>query len=155
MSRIVRWNPYREMYNLINAMDRRVDSRYLSPRFLTADSWGLALDVSENENEYLIKASLPGIRNEDIDVSIESNVLTIKGEFKQEEESEERHYHLRERRYGSFCRSLSLPNSVNTEAIQAIYENGVLTLSLPKAEEAKPKSIEVKAVEQPLIEEKN
>ena len=155
MTRIVRWNPYREMYNLINAMDRRVDSRYLSPRYLTANSWGLALDVSESEDAYLVKASLPGINSDDIDVSIESNVLTIKAEAQQEEESEDRRYHMRERRYGSYCRSISLPNSVKIEAVDALYENGVLTLSLPKVEAAKPMNIAVKSVDQPLIQEEN
>ena len=152
MTRIIRWNPYREMNQLLNAMDRRVDSRYLSPRYLASQSWGVAVDVSESEDEYLIKASLPGINPEDLDINIESNVLTIKGEYKEEKESENRRYHMRERRSGNFCRSFSLPNAVDTEAVEATYEAGVLTLSLPKAEEAKPQRIEVKSIDQPMIE---
>jgi HSP20 family protein len=155
MTRIIRWNPYREMYNLMNSVDRRVDSRYLPPRMLLSNDWSLALDVAENDEEYTIQASLPGINPEDLDISIESNVLTIKGEYKQEEEQEGLRYHMRERRYGSFCRSLSLPNTVNTEAVDAKYEAGVLTLSLPKAEEAKPQRIEVKTADQPLIKDAN
>lgn len=152
MTRIIRWNPYREMNHLINAMDRRVDSRYLSPRHLAPQNWAVAVDVSESEDEYLIKASLPGINPEDLDINIESNVLSIKGEYKEEEEHEDRQYHMRERRSGNFCRSFSLPNSVNTEAIEATYEAGVLTLSLPKAEEAKPQRIDVKSFDKPMIE---
>ena len=152
MTRIIRWNPYREMNNLINSVDRRVDSRYLAPRHLAPQNWALAVDVSESEDEYLIKASLPGINPEDLDINIESNVLTIKGEFKEEEEHEDRRYHMRERRSGNFCRSFSLPNTVNTEDVEATYEAGVLSLSLPKAEEAKLQRIEVKNFDQPMIE---
>jgi len=152
MTRIIRWNPYREMYDLINSVDRRVDSRYLQPRFLAPNNWALAVDVSESEDEFLITASIPGMTAEDLDINIESNVLTIKGEYKQEQESEDRHYHMRERRTGSFCRSFSLPNTVNTESVEATYEAGVLTLSLPKAEEAKPHRIEVKSLDKELIE---
>jgi HSP20 family protein len=156
MAKIIRWNPYRDMYDLVNAMDRLVDSRYLAPRMTwnSGSDWGIALDVSESEDAYMVKASLPGINPDDLDISIESNILTIKGEINEESESEGRRYHLRERRYGSFCRSFTLPNMVNTDAIEANYEAGVLTLSLPKVEEAKPKRIEVKG-EKPLIQEKN
>ena len=152
MTRIIRWNPYREMHNMINSVDRRVDSRYLAARHMAPQNWALAVDVSESEDEYLIKASLPGINPEDLDINIESNVLTIKGEYKEEEEREDRRYHMRERRSGNFCRSFSLPNSVNADAIEATYEAGVLSLSLPKAEEAKPHRIEVKSFDKPMIE---
>ena len=157
MTKIIRWNPYRGMYDLINSVDRVVDSRYLAPRLArnSAPAWGLALDVAESEDEYLVEASLPGIDPENLDITIESNVLAIKGEYKEETESEGRRYHMRERRTGSFCRSLSLPNSVDSTAIEATYEAGVLTLHLPKAEEAKPQRIDVKNVEQTLIKDKN
>lgn len=150
MAKIIRWNPYREMYNLVNSMDRLVDSNfYVSNR---PQRWGLALDVAENEDEYLVKASLPGINPDDVEITLDKNVLTISGEFEKEDETEERRYHMRERRYGSFCRSLSLPNTVNVDDIQASYEAGVLTLSLPKAEEAKPKRIAVTSADKLLSE---
>jgi HSP20 family protein len=158
MTRLVRWNPYREMSELINAVDRLVDSRSMMPRMAWRTSsdwdWNIALDVSEDEDQYVVKASLPGINPDDLDISIESNMITIKGEVKEESESDSRRYHLRERRFGSFCRSFSLPNSVDADSIDATYEDGVLTLSLPKVEEAKAKRIEVKSGT-PLIKDKN
>ena len=153
MAKIIRWNPYREMYNLVNSMDRLVDSDSVAAR-RGPQRWGLALDVAESEDEYLIKASLPGINPDDVDITLDKNVLTIKGEFENEAENEDENneirYHLRERRFGSFCRSLNLPTTVKADAIQATFDAGVLTLSLPKAEEAKPKRIEVKSAEKLL-----
>jgi len=126
------------------AMDRLFDDALSTP---SGDwepaSWNLALDVLEDENEFQVKASVPGIKPEDLDITYNNNTLTIKGEVKQEYESEEGKYHLRERRFGSFARSLTLPSNVNADQIGADYEDGVLTLHLPKSEEAKPKRIEV------------
>jgi HSP20 family protein len=138
------------MMVLRNAMDRLVDRDQFEmlggaqPR-----NWGLALDVSENEDEFIVKASVPGIKPEDIEITYDNKVLTIKGEVKDEveEEAEDRRYYMRERRYGNFCRSLSLPSMIDADAINASYEAGVLSLSLPKTEEAKPKRIEVKSVD--------
>jgi HSP20 family protein len=93
---------------------------------------------------FTVKASLPGIKPEDLNVTLEDNVLTVQGEIKEDETIEEETYHLRERRYGSFSRSLRFPVPVNAGQIEAAYENGVLTLSIPKAEEVKPKRIEIK-----------
>ena len=150
MTKIIRWNPYREMMILRNAMDRLVDSDNLdiSAR-LQPRNWGLALDVSENEDAFLVEASLPGFNPEDLQITYDSNVLTIKAEVKEEEEKkdEQRRYYLRERRYGNFCRSLSLPSTIDADAIEAGFKDGVLTLTLPKVEEAKPKRIEVKSVD--------
>jgi HSP20 family protein len=105
--------------------------------------WNVALDVTEDENEFVVKASLPGINPEDIDVTFDDDRLTIKGEIKSDEEKEGTHYRLRERRYGSFSRSISLPRGIKAEDIQASYDAGILTLHLPKIEEIKPKRIEV------------
>ena len=146
MAKLVRWNPYREMVGMLNAMDRLVDSDTLDRRYVARPTnWGLALDVTESEDDYTLKASLPGIAPEDIDISFEKDLLTIKGESKEEQEVEDRRYHLRERRYGSFCRSIRLPKAIDAENIEANYEAGVLSLRLPKLEEAKPKRIEVKS----------
>ena len=145
MSNLIRWDPFREMTNWRNAMDRMFDRAIAAPdALLETTDWNLALDVAETYNEFLVKASLPGINADDLDITYNNNVLTIKGETKEEKDVDEKHYHLRERRYGSFSRSISLPAPVKPESIEATFEAGVLTLHLPKSEEAKPKRIQVK-----------
>jgi HSP20 family protein len=105
----------------------------------------LALDVSETDEALVMEASLPGIRPEDVDISIVGRTLTIKGEVKHEEEKEEKgKYHYRERHYSSYQRAITLPAEVNADAAEALLENGELKLMLPKLEETKPKRIEVK-----------
>ena len=141
MAKIIRWNPYREMMVVRNAMDRLATPQMLRNQ---ASVSGLALDVAETEDEFVVEASLPGINPDDLEITYTDKLLTIKGEVTDEKDVEDRRYYLRERRYGSFCRSLSLPASVNVDNIEANYENGVLSLHLPKAEEAKPKSIDIK-----------
>lgn len=141
-----RRDPFRDMISLRDAMDRLVDSAYLGQMPGWADGgMNMAMDVSENDDEYLVKASLPGIKPEDLDITYEGNTLTIKGEVKEEREEEETRYHLRERRFGRFARSVSLPSNIDQENIEAKYESGILTLHLPKAEEAKPKRISVQS----------
>ncbi|MBK7219446.1 MAG: Hsp20/alpha crystallin family protein [Candidatus Promineofilum sp.] len=110
-----------------------------------AGSWGLALDVAEKGEVFTVKASLPGISPDDLNVTLEDNVLTIQGETKEDETIEENSYHIRERRYGSFSRSVRFPVPVEGDKVEAEYENGVLTLTIPKAEAVKPKRIAVKA----------
>jgi HSP20 family protein len=114
----------------------------------------LAVDVVENKDDFVVKASIPGINPDDLDVSYSDDTLTIKGEIKSENEYKEDQYHLRERRYGSFARSISLPTKIKGDAIDASYQNGVLTLRLPKAEEVKPKRIAIKVGDQKMIEGK-
>ena len=152
MSKIVRWNPMREAADLFNEFDRMFESPVYRTRWgmpmRTNDvvgSWSLALDVAEKGDVFTVKASLPGIDPADLNVTLEDNVLTVQGEVKEDETIEEETYHIRERRFGSFSRSLRFPVPVNANAIDAAYENGVLTLTVPKAEEVKPKRIEVKA----------
>lgn len=152
MYNIIRRDPFREMMSLRSAMDRLFDSAFYG----SALDWepvagDLALDVAESENEFVVKASLPGINPDDLEVTFSGKTLTIKGETKAEEEKEDVHYHVRERRYGSFSRSLTLPTAVQSDAIQAKYEAGVLTLHLPKTEEVKPKRIAVSKVETPQM----
>jgi HSP20 family protein len=155
MSNLTRWDPFREMWSLRNVMDRMMD-HWLEPSWSqTAGwqpmSWDLALDVAETEDDFVVKASLPGINPDDLEITYNNNLLTIQGEVKEEKDVEEQRYHLRERRYGSFSRSLSLPTSVKADAIEASYEAGVLTLRLPKAEEAKPKRIPVHNAQSPQM----
>jgi HSP20 family protein len=108
-------------------------------------NWDLALDVAENDDAYVIKASLPGMDPEDVDVTFRNGTLTIQGEMKQDREVNEEQYRLRERRFGSFNRSISLPGGVEADQIEASYDKGVLTLNLPKTEEVKPKRIQIRA----------
>ncbi|HMT20116.1 MAG TPA: Hsp20/alpha crystallin family protein [Promineifilum sp.] len=151
MSKLVRWSPIREAADLFNEFDRVFESPLYRARrgmpLRTNDvvgSWSLALDASEKGDAFTVKASLPGINPDDLNVTLEDNVLTIQGELKDDETIEEETYHIRERRYGSFSRSLRFPVPVDAKSIVAEYENGILTLTVPKAEEVKPKRIEVK-----------
>lgn len=106
-------------------------------------TWAPAVDIFENEHELVVKADLPDIDPKELDIRVENNVLTIRGERKFEKEVKEENYLRVERAYGSFARSFTLANTVNAEAIHADYQNGVLTLHVPKREEAKPKQIKV------------
>ena len=148
---LTRWDPVREMMGLRRAMDRLFDDAMVSsPGWDNVSRMELAMDVSESDDAYTVKASIPGVSPDDIDITYNANTLTIKGELKEEKEVQEARYHLRERRFGSFSRSINLPSTIDASGIQANYEKGVLTLSLPKAEEAKPKRIEIKT--QKMIE---
>jgi HSP20 family protein len=106
-------------------------------------TWAPAVDIFETEHELVVKADLPDIKPEELDIRVENNILKIRGERKFEKKVNENNYLRVERSYGSFSRSFSLANTVNTEAIKAEYKNGVLTLTIPKREEAKPKQIKV------------
>lgn len=147
MTNLTRWEPIREMWNMRRDVDRLFDN-FFAPltdqTWETPVTWGLAVDVSENDDAYIVKASLPGVKPEEIEVTLTDNVLTIKGDAGADIETEGEHYHVRERRYGSFSRTLTLPTSLKPDVIEAVHENGVLTLTLPKAEETKPKRITIK-----------
>ncbi|MEJ2052311.1 MAG: Hsp20/alpha crystallin family protein [Calditrichaceae bacterium] len=143
---LVKWSP-RRVGNLWNTdVDRWFDDLFNSDMRLSDNISSVypMVNVEETENEYLISAELPGMEKKDINISLDNNVLSISGEKKQEEKSEGKNYHRVERSYGKFYRSFELPNTVDREKIDANYKNGVLNVSLPKAEEAKPKQIEVK-----------
>ena len=116
------------------------------PDFWTAEKgWMPAFDVSETDNEIVVKAELPGMNVEDIDIALTDGLLTIKGERKMEKEDKEENYHRIERQFGSFSRSLNLGTKVRADGIEAGYKDGILTVTLPKVEESKPKKIEVKS----------
>jgi HSP20 family protein len=127
-----------------NAANQTYDNRFTPyssrPEMRT---WNLALDAVENDDAFVISASLPGIGPDDIDVTLEDNVLTIKAETNADETVKEGDYRLRERRFGAFSRSVRLPGDVDAEGVEASYEHGVLNLVVPKAETAKPKKISV------------
>jgi HSP20 family protein len=148
MPDIVEWKPFREVSRLRREMDRLWDDFFgpgrkaLRPMEM---EWAPAVDVSETADQVVIKAEVPGMEAKDIDISLAGDVLTIKGEKKSEREEKKENYHLVERTYGSFSRSLKLPTAVDADKIEASYKQGVLTVSCPKKEEVKPKAIEIKA----------
>jgi HSP20 family protein len=139
-----RWEPSRgatslqEQLNRVfgDMLERAGDESNLTP-------WAPAVDIFETEHELVVKADLPDVNPQDLDIRVENNILTIRGERKFENKVNEENYLRVERAYGSFSRSFSLANSVKSDAIRADYQNGVLTLSIPKREEAKPKQIKV------------
>jgi len=141
---LTRWDPFRDMMSIRNTMDHMFDRALAgSPDSWQARAWDLALDVVESKDEFVVKASVPGIKPDDLEITFNNNTLTIKGEIKEEKDVDEGQYHLRERRYGSFARSLTLPAGIEANKIEANYEAGVLKLRLPKTEEIKPKKIAI------------
>jgi HSP20 family protein len=140
---ITRWDPFREMLTMRRAMDRLMENSMKDQDELPQADWSLALDVVENEDAYVIKASVPGVHPDDIEVTYNKGMLTIRGQVKDESEREQGQYHLRERRFGTFTRSINLPSAIKAEAISAEYKDGILTLQLPKMEEVKPKRIQI------------
>ena len=138
---IIRWDPFREMTQVQNHVNRLVDQVWGGRQ----ESWLPAVDVFDTQEAVVLKAELAGMDPDDIQIEVEDNVLTIKGERKFEEEVDEGRYYRVERRFGSFQRSLALPQGVKADEIVAGYEDGILTLTVPKAPEQKPQRIEVKA----------
>jgi HSP20 family protein len=148
MANIVRWEPFRDLISLREAMDRLFEESFIRPRagwLAPLGAEALAVDMYETDQDVVVKSSVPGIKPEDIDITITGDTLTIKGETKSEEKIERANYIRQERRYGAFSRSLTLPTTIVAEKAKAEFENGVLTLTLPKTEEVKPKTIKVKA----------
>lgn len=139
--RLVRWNPARDIVEMQNQMDRLMDSFFND--YADTERFGLAVDVAENDDVFTITAAVPGVDAEDLNITLDKDVLTIQAETRAEEVEEGTRYHLRERRYGAYSRSLRFPVPVNSEAIEADYDNGVLTVTVPKAEVVKPKRIAV------------
>jgi len=144
MNSITRFDPFRNLTSLQDQVNRLFDSSFKANADNSAlTTWAPAVDIYETENELVIKADLPDMEEKDIDVRVENSMLTIRGERKFEESVKEDNYLRVERAYGSFSRSFSLPNTVNTEAIQANYKNGVLKVVLPKRAESKPKQVKI------------
>jgi len=147
---IRRYDPFAEAISLRNMMDRLMESAFVNPAQWLSTNGGFdapAIDVIENADGFIIKAALPGWKPENVDITIENGVLTLSGEVKEETErnDEASKYHVREIRQNSFTRRVSLPTEVEADKAKAEFENGVLTLNLPKAEVVKPKQIKISA----------
>jgi HSP20 family protein len=145
-----RWDPFDDLLSLREAMNQLLESSYVRPRTGTMQTSqqgvrSLALDMYETENDIVVKATLPGVKPEDININVTGNVLTISGQVRSEQKDEKQNYHHRERYFGQFFRQVTLPDGVQGDKADASYENGVLTLTLPKAESAKPRQIKVRS----------
>jgi HSP20 family protein len=133
------------MMTLREAMDRLFDDAFTRPLSLR-EIWSVpAVDMYQTDDDLVVKAALPGIKIDEVQINITGDVLTLKGEMKQEEEKQEKAWHIREQRFGSFERSIALPTNVVADKAKAEFENGILTITLPKADEVKPRTITVKA----------
>ena len=149
MSNLSRWEPTSEFMTLRDAMDRLFDDAFTRPFSVVRNSgatWSsLPIDMYQTTDDVIVKAVVPGFRPDQVQINITGDVLTIRGEMSQEEETKERAWHIREHRFGSFERSVALPVNVVADKATAEFENGVLIITLPKAEEVKPKTITIKA----------
>ena len=147
MSNLTRWEPMRDVVTLRDAMDRLFDEAFTRP-WLARDGGGgafePAVDMYQTENDVVVKTAVPGLKPEDVQINVTGDMLTIKGETRESSETREKAYHIRERRWGAFERSIPLPTLIMADKAKAEFENGVLTITLPKAEEVKPKTITVK-----------
>ncbi|HSE57734.1 MAG TPA: Hsp20/alpha crystallin family protein [Nitrospiraceae bacterium] len=144
---LVRWDPYRELEEMTNRLNRlfgRATATANGNEMMVRADWTPSVDISETDEEFQIKAELPGVKKEDVKVTLENGILTLQGERKQEREDKDLKFHRIERSYGQFVRSFTLPDLVDDAKVKAEYKDGVLKLRLPKSEKAKPKAIEVK-----------
>lgn len=149
MNNLTRWEPVRETMTLRDAMDRLFDDAFTRPFSLMRDggaNWSSpAIDMYQTDNEVVVKAAVPGFKADEVQINVTGDVLTIKGESKHEEEKKDRSWQIREHRWGAFERSITLPTGVISDRATADFENGILTITLPKSEKVKPRTITVKA----------
>jgi HSP20 family protein len=150
MAMITRYDPFRDVLSLRDAMDRLFQESFVRPNGWTASA-STPVDVHETEHGYVVEASLPGWKPEDVNLTFQDGTLTISGQYDEQPEPQgqngqgAKNWHLRERRFASFSRSFTFPSAVDADKAEAKYENGVLTLTLPKAESAKPRQIKIGA----------
>jgi HSP20 family protein len=145
MVNLVRWEPLREVISLRQAMDRLFEDSFVGlPRLTMNGSGEFPIDIYQDKKNLVVKAALPGVKPEELDITIADDILTIRGEHKEEQEAKEDDYIHRERYYGAFSRSVAIPTKVKSDKAEATFEEGVLTLTLPKAEEIKPRQVKVK-----------
>lgn len=142
---ITRWSPTSELMRMHDQLNRLFDESAERGTDLHYGSWSPAVDLREEDYQYVLHADMPGMKKDDIDIHVENNVLTITGERRFESEAKKDNYHRIERAYGKFVRSFTLPARVVADAISAGYRDGVLEVAIPKAEESKPKKIAIKS----------
>ncbi len=143
---IIRWDPFRDIVTLRDRMNRMFEdivTQKGEEKDIVSSSWAPSVDIYETEAELVLQAEVPGIDEKDIEINIEDNTLTIRGERKFEKETKEENYHRIERSYGSFFRSFTLPPYVETEKVEAEHENGILKVRMPKKSELKPRKIKI------------
>ena len=143
---IVRWEPFSNLVTAQREFDRLFKDAltpFMGEGELSTRTWAPPVDIYETENDIVLKAELPGVDPKDVEVKVEDNTLYLKGERKFEKEVKNESYHRVERAYGSFARSFSLPNSISTDKVKAEFKDGLLTLTLPKREEAKPRTVKI------------
>ena len=148
MTNLTRWEPAREMMTLREAMDRLFDDAFTQPFSVTRNggsTWASspAIDMYQTNNEVVVKAALPGFKTDEVQINVTGDVLTLRGETKQEEERKDKSWHIREHRWGAFERSIILPTAVISDKAKADFDNGILTITLPKSEEVKSKTITI------------
>ena len=144
MANVTRWDPFGEVMTLREAMNSLFEDSYVNPSTARNATLGMPLDVAETQAAFIVEASLPGVKPEDLDITLQNNVLTISGETRQQQTNgEKQNYHRVERRYGRFSRSISLPTQVQSDKVAAELTNGILRLEIPKAEAARPRKISV------------
>jgi HSP20 family protein len=147
---LTRWDAFRDLEELSDRLQRAFGPRQIARpqnggrESMTVADWVPSVDVAEDDEHYLIKVEIPEVKREDVKVDVEDGVLSIHGERRQEKEEKGRKYHRIERSYGSFMRSFTLPENVDSTRIAAEFQDGMLHVSLPKTEKAKPKAIEIK-----------
>ena len=143
---IIRWDPFRDMVTLRERMNKLFEDMAASrgeEKDLATSSWAPAVDIYETESEVVLTAEIPGIEEKDVEIKVEDNTLTLRGERKFEKETKEENYHRIERAYGSFFRSFTLPNYVDQDKIEAEHENGILKVRMPKRAELKPRKVKI------------
>lgn len=148
MKALTKWTPFRELEDMHNRLANALGKPFFGPEYglkesLTTSEWAPAVDITEDEKEFLIKAELPEVKKDDIKVSVEDGVLTISGERKFEKEEKNKRYHRVERSYGSFLRSFTLPEDVSPDKVKADFKDGLLTLHLPKSARTPSKAMQV------------
>ena len=143
---ILKWDPFKELQALQERIDKLFEES-MRGREIAPAAWTPAVDIYETDDAIILEAELPGMNEKDIEVKIEDNVLTIRGERKFEEERKEENYYRMERFYGTFQRSFTLPSNVDTDKVKAEYKKGILKVTLPKKEQAKPKQIKIEVKE--------
>jgi HSP20 family protein len=149
---IIRWDPFRDLMTLREKMNRLFEETFITrgeEKELVSGSWTPSVDIYETENTLVLSAEVPGIEENDIEIKIENNTLTLHGERQFEKETKEENFHRIERAYGSFHRSFTLPNYIDQDKIKAEHENGVLKITMPKKKEMKPRKVKVLKASKP------